>query len=218
MSDPCWLGCTKMHESQKVMGADSQNRLLYQTKSLQKELGFFLQNCGGAQFLKFSARSGGKRHKNDKKYAIFQNLLITRPKMLNAWNKCLIHHFGGCFARFLNSVLNFGRSKSHFFSLKKGHFQQKWPLLGTKKWDFERPKLRTESKNLAKHPTKWWIRHLFRAFSIFGRELSKFWKIAFFFSFLALFSPYKDRKLQKLRGATILQEKSQFLLQWLSWV
>ena len=31
----------------------SQNWLLYQTKSLQKELGFFLQNCGTAQFLKF---------------------------------------------------------------------------------------------------------------------------------------------------------------------
>ena len=73
-----------MHESQNVMGADSQNRLLYQTKSLQKELGFLLQNCGGAQFLKFSVGTGGKRHKNDQKYAIFQNPLITRPKMLNA--------------------------------------------------------------------------------------------------------------------------------------
>ena len=73
-----------MHKSQKVMGADSQNRPLYQTKSLQKELGFFLQNCDGAQFLKFSVRSGGKRHKNYQKYAIFQNPLITRPKMLNA--------------------------------------------------------------------------------------------------------------------------------------
>ena len=54
------LGCTKMHESQNVMGADSQNRLLYQTKSLQNELGFFLQNCGGAQFLKFWAFLEGK--------------------------------------------------------------------------------------------------------------------------------------------------------------
>ena len=31
----------------------SQNWLLYQTKSLQKELGFFLQNCGTAQFFRF---------------------------------------------------------------------------------------------------------------------------------------------------------------------
>ena len=82
---PAWsLGCTKMHESQKVMGADSQNKLLYQTKSLQKELGFFLQNCGGAQFLKFLVKIGGKRRKNDRKYAIFQNSFHARPKMLNA--------------------------------------------------------------------------------------------------------------------------------------
>ena len=78
------LGCTKMHESQNVMGADSQNRPLYQTKSLQKDLGFFLQNCGTAQFLKFLVRTGGKRLKNVKKYAIFQNPLITRPNIVNA--------------------------------------------------------------------------------------------------------------------------------------
>ena len=45
-----------MHESQNVMGAESQNSLLYQTKSLQKDLGFFLQNCGNAQFGKLAAR------------------------------------------------------------------------------------------------------------------------------------------------------------------
>ena len=56
----CTVGCTKMHESLNFMGADSQNRLLYQTKSLQKDLGFFLQNCGGAQFLKFWAFLEGK--------------------------------------------------------------------------------------------------------------------------------------------------------------
>ena len=37
----CAIGCTKMHESENIMRADSQNRLLYSTKSLQKELGFF---------------------------------------------------------------------------------------------------------------------------------------------------------------------------------
>ena len=104
-----------MHESQNVMGADSQNRLLYPTKSLQKELGFFLQNCGGAQFLKFLVKIGGKRRKNDRKYAIFQNSPNARPKMLNVWNKCLVHHLGGCFARFLNSVLSFGLWKIAYF-------------------------------------------------------------------------------------------------------
>ena len=29
---PPTIGCTKMHESQNIMGADSQNRLLYPTK------------------------------------------------------------------------------------------------------------------------------------------------------------------------------------------
>ena len=56
----CWLGCTKMYESQNFMMADSQNWLFYPTKSLQKELGFLLQNCGGAQFLKFLAFLEGK--------------------------------------------------------------------------------------------------------------------------------------------------------------
>ena len=49
------LGCTKMYESKNFMMADSQNWLFYPTNSLQKELGFLLQNCGGAQFLKFLA-------------------------------------------------------------------------------------------------------------------------------------------------------------------
>ena len=39
-----------------------------------------------------------------------------------------------------------------------GHFSS------DKKWEFERPNLRTESKNLVKHPPKWWIRHLIHAF------------------------------------------------------
>ena len=53
---------------------------------------------------------------------IFKNWLDTRPKMLNAWTKCLINHFGGCFARFLESVLRLGRWKCHFLSLENGHF------------------------------------------------------------------------------------------------
>ena len=47
-------------KSQNFKVGVSQNWLLYQTKSLQKELGFFLQNCGGAQFLKFWAFLEGK--------------------------------------------------------------------------------------------------------------------------------------------------------------
>ena len=43
-----------------------------------------------------------------------------------------------------------------------GHFSS------NKKWEFERPNLRTESKNLVKHPPKWWIRHLIHAFPFQG--------------------------------------------------
>ena len=58
----------------------------------------------------------------------FWNSLNTRPKMVNAWNKCLPHHFGGCFARFLESVLRFGRSKCHFLALENGFFCQECPF------------------------------------------------------------------------------------------
>ena len=97
---------------------------IYPTKSFQMELGFFLQNCGRAQFLKFLVHVGGNRTISDKKCTIFQNPPNSHPKMVIAWNKCLIHHFGGCFARFLNSDLSFGPSKSHFLSLEKGTFNK----------------------------------------------------------------------------------------------
>ena len=87
----------------------------------------------------------------------FQNPLNTHPKMVNACNKCQTYHFGGCFAGFPESVLRFGRSKSHFLVPKSGHFCRKCPFSSDKKWDFERPNLRTDAKNLAKYPPKWWI-------------------------------------------------------------
>ena len=34
------------------------------------------------------------------------------------------------------------------------------PFSSAEKWHFERPNLRTDSENLAKHPPKWWGRHL----------------------------------------------------------
>ena len=130
-----------------------------------------------------------KRLQKASKNMIFTNWLDTRPKMLNAWTKCLINHFGGCFARFLDSILRFGHSKCHFFALENGHFWQKCPFSRAKKWHFERPNLRTESKNLAKHPPKWFIRHLVHAFSIFGRVSSQFLKIMFLEAFYPLKRP-----------------------------
>ena len=45
-----------------------------------------------------------------------------------------------------------------------------------KKWHFECPDLRTESKNLAKHPPKWLGRHLGHAFPFSGEFQANFWK------------------------------------------
>ena len=129
----------------------------------------------------------GKMAQNWPKMSKFQNPLNTHPKMVNACNKCQTYHFGGCFAGFPESVLRFRHSKSHFLSLEKGHFRQKCPLLGTKKWDFERPNLRTDSGNPAKHPPKWWGRHLFHVFTIFGRVLSKFSNLLILGQFRAIF-------------------------------
>ena len=67
-----------------------------------------------------------------------------------------------------------GRSKCHFLALENGHFRQKCPFSSAQKWHFERPNLRTESKNLAKHPPKWWGRHLVHAFPFSGEYQANF--------------------------------------------
>ena len=70
---------------------------------------------------------------------------------------------------------------------------QKCPFSSAKKWHFERPNLRKDSKNHAKQPPKWFIRHLVHAFSIFGRVSSQFLKITFLEPFEA-FYPLKRPK------------------------
>ena len=64
---------------------------------------------------------GGKWLQNNRKNAIFQNWLDTRPKM-ETHEPMSIPSFWGCFARFLESVLRCGRSKYHFLALENGHF------------------------------------------------------------------------------------------------
>ena len=58
-----------------------------------------------------------------------------------------------------------------------GVFRQKCPFSSAKKWHFERPNLRTDSKNLAKHPPKWWGRHLVHSFPFSGEYQANFWKL-----------------------------------------
>ena len=42
-------------------------------------------------------------------------------------------------------VFIFGHPKSHFRALDNGHFCQKWPILGTKKWYLDCPNQNSET-------------------------------------------------------------------------
>ena len=87
---------------------------------------------------------------------------------------------------------------------------QKCPFSSAKKWHFERPDLRTDSKNLAKHSPKWFVRHLVHAFSIFGRVSSQFLKIMFLEAFWRRFTLLKSQKLKSGCGHSILVGTVQF--------
>ena len=52
----------------------------------------------------------------------------------------------------------------------------KVPVFSAKKWHFERPNLRTDSKTLAKLPPKWLGRHLVHAFPFSGEDQANFEK------------------------------------------
>ena len=72
---------------------------------------------------------------------------------------------------------------------KLDNFDQKCPFSSAKKWHFEHPNLRTDSKNLAKHPSKWWGRHLVHAFPFLGEYQANFEKS----HILEPFSPLKGQ-------------------------
>ena len=61
--------------------------------------------------------------------------------------------------------------------------RQKCPFSSAKKWHFERPNLRTDSKNLAKHPPKWWGRHLVHTFPFSSEYQANFEKLHIFYRF-----------------------------------
>ena len=70
--------------------------------------------------------SRGKTTPKQSTICNFSKLAWYALKNGNTWTKCIFHHFGRCFARFLESALRFGHLKSHFLSLEKGHFWQKY--------------------------------------------------------------------------------------------
>ena len=55
--------------------------------------------------------------------------------------------------------------------------RQKCPSSSAKKRHFERPEPRTDPKNPAKHPPKWWGRHLVHMFPFSGEYQANFWKL-----------------------------------------
>ena len=85
-------------------------------------------------------------------------------------------------------------------------------------YHFECPNLRMESKNLAKHPPKWFIRHLVHAFSIFGRVSSQFLKIMFLEAFWRRFTLLKGQKLETGGQARKMPQKSFFLHKWVAYI
>ena len=72
---------------------------------------------------------------------------------------------------------------------------QKVPFSSDKKWDFERPNLRTDAKNLAKYPPKWWIRHLVYAFPFLGEYIKQILKNRTLSFVLEPFFPFMDQQL-----------------------
>ena len=66
-------------------------------------------------------------------------------------------------------------------------FCRKCPFSSAKKWHFECPNLRTDYKNLAKPPPKWWGRHLVHAFPFPGEYQANFEKLHIFLLFWSNF-------------------------------
>ena len=96
-----------------------------------------------------------KRAPNGSKNMIFKNWLDTRPKMETHDPNVYPTILGGVSRGFWTPFLN-------------------CPFSRAKKWHFERPDLRTESKNLVKHPPKWLCRHLGHAFPFLGEYQANF--------------------------------------------
>ena len=90
-----------------------------------------------------------KRAPNGSKNMIFKIWLDTRPKMETHDPNVYPTILGGVSRGFWNPFLYSGAQSAIF-------------------WHFERPDLRTDSKNLAKHPPKWLGRHLVHAFPFLG--------------------------------------------------
>ena len=114
--------------------------------------------------------------KNEAKICKIQNLPISHPKVVNTWNKYLVHHFGGCSREKVVSVFWFGRSKSHFWApenAKSAHFQVPENGTSSARIKKRRPLFHANT------PPKWWTRYLFHVFT----SKSDFWPFYWFWIF-----------------------------------
>ena len=102
----------------------------------------------------------GKRLKNDQKYAIFQNWLKTNPKVLNAQNKRVLHHFGGMLA--LKSGLGFfvQAPEVPFFCTGKRPFLAKVPVLKCQKIALRAPQKQMLMQRLSFSATKHYYKEI----------------------------------------------------------
>jgi len=82
----------------------------------------------------------GKGPKIGQKMTIFKNGLVTHPKSRERLKSKAIPSFLGDVGLIkVVSEFSSGHPKCHFWAHKDGHFCQKCPYLGTKKWHFGCP-------------------------------------------------------------------------------
>ena len=164
-----------------------------------------LQKWPRALHFNFWVRAQRKTAQNGPKSAFFKYLLISHPKVENAWNKCPFHHFGG--------MLAWKSGLSFWIPTLKVPFLGPWiwalSAILAKSAHIRVPKNATLSVGIQKlrplfHaniPPKLWNGHLFHAFFTFGWEISKYSKNALFGPFWAVFLWARTQKLKcKARG------------------
>ena len=112
----------------------------------------------------------GKELLADLNLAIFKIWLDTRPKMEMHDPNVYPTILGGVSQGFWGLLEALGARSAIFWHLKTGTFAKSARLQVPKNG----PEPRTDPKNPAKHPPKWWGRHLDHAFPFSGEYQAKF--------------------------------------------
>ena len=133
---------------------------------------------------------------------LFQNWLDSRLKLKTLDPNVYPTIWGGVSRGFWSPFLDLGARSAIFWHLKMGTLAKSARFQvsknGTSK---ERPNLRKDSKNLAKHLPKWWGRHLGRAFLFLGRYQVNFEKSYIFQGLGAVFPLYRPKTISVVQSA-----------------